>query len=471
MMATAPATPPVTLPLLAQWAGGDLVIRDVPRDAAAREARLASAIEGASIDTRTITPGALFVPLAGSRADGHAFLEEAFRRGAGAALCARERYPEWRGREPGPLVLVDDPTIALLAIARRYRERWTGLMLCVTGSAGKTTTKDLVAAALTTAVPTLKTEGNLNNQWGVPLTLLRLKPEHGAAVVEIAMSHAGEIAGLAQVALPGAAIITNAGSAHLEGLGSLEAIAREKASLGYALRPGQPLFVGADSPLLLQALAEVKARVVTFGESAGAEVRPLSVEELGPEGIRFEVEGFPPIHLQLTGRHQVRNALAAIAVARELRLDPAAVVRALEAYRPSKGRMETRTLRGATLLVDCYNANPESTRAAIQTLEAWPGATRRIAILGDMLELGEAAPRLHRETAATARSAELWLVGAHARDAASGVSDGVPAPRIFPDLAAVREALREALGPGVVVLLKASRGVALEQVLDGIGEA
>ena len=346
MMATAPATPPVTLPLLAQWAGGDLLIRDVPRDAAAREARLATAIEGASIDTRTITPGALFVPLAGSHADGHAFLEEAFHRGAGAALCARARYPEWRGREPGPLVLVDDPTIALLAIARRYRERWTGLMLCVTGSAGKTTTKDLVAAALSTAAPTLKTEGNLNNQWGVPLTLLRL-----------------------------------------------------------------------------------------------------------------------------TGRHQVRNALAAIAVARELRLDPAAVVRALEAYVPSKGRMETRTLRGATLLVDCYNANPESTRAAIQTLEAWPGATRRIAVLGDMLELGEAAPRLHRETASTARSAELWLVGAHARDAASGVGEGVPAPRIFPDLAAVREALREALAPGVVVLLKASRGVALERALDGIGEA
>src|SRR5262249_27996259 len=180
-----------------------------PRDPAAREALLRSGVEGASIDTRTLAPGMLFVPLPGSRADGHAFLDEAFRRGAAAALCARERYPEWSGREPGPLVVVDDPTLALLAIARRYREGWPGLMLCVTGSSGKTTTKDLVAAVLASAAPTLRTEGNLNNQWGVPLTLLRLRPEHRAAVVEIAMSHPREIAGLAQVALPGAAAITH----------------------------------------------------------------------------------------------------------------------------------------------------------------------------------------------------------------------------------------------------------------------
>src|SRR5262249_7463351 len=152
-------------------------------------------------------------------------------------------------------------------------------------------------------------------------------------------------------------------------------------------------------------------------------------------------------------------------VARELRLDGAAVARALESYRPSKGRMEIRRLRGATLLVDCYNANPESTRAAIETLEGWPAATRRIAILGDMLELGEAAPRLHRETAAAARDAELWLVGVHANDAAAGARSGATV-RVFGDLAGVREALRDALAPGVVVLLKASRGVALERVLD-----
>jgi UDP-N-acetylmuramoyl-tripeptide--D-alanyl-D-alanine ligase len=463
-----PAAPLVTLPQLAQWAEGDLVVRDVPADAAGREALLARGIEGVSIDTRTLAPGDLFVPLPGGRADGHAFLDEAFRCGAAAALCARARWAALEGREPGPIVVVEDPTVALLRVARRWRERWSGLMVCVTGSAGKTTTKDLVAAALGTASPTLGTEGNLNNQWGVPLTLMRLRPEHRAAVVEIAMNHAGEIALLAAAAMPGAAIVTNAGSAHLEHLGSLEAIAREKAALGFALRAGQPLFAGADSPRLMRALAGVTARLVTYGEGASADVRARHVEPLGADGTRFEVDGFPPVLLRVPGRHQVQNAMAALAVAREYRLDPAAVVAAIEAYRPARGRMEVRRLRGATVLVDCYNANPESTRAALATLETWPGASRRIAVLGDMLELGGHAARLHRATAATARRAELWLTGAHAADYAGGVVSGAPAPRRFEGLEAVRTALGEALAPGVVGVLKASRGVALERVLDGL---
>jgi UDP-N-acetylmuramoyl-tripeptide--D-alanyl-D-alanine ligase len=464
----AAAQPILTLTQLARMAGGDLAVRDIPTEAAAREAFLRSGIDGAAIDTRSLEPGALFVPLPGSRTDGHEFLEEAFRRGAGAALCARERWESLRGREPGPLVVVEDVTAGFVRLARRFREDWKGLMLCVTGSAGKTTTKDLVALALGTAGPALKTEGNLNNHWGVPLTLMRLRPAHRSAVVELGMSGPGEIAFLTALAGPGAAVITNAGSAHLERFGSLDAIAREKAVLGLALGADQPLFVGADSPRLLGALKGASARLITYGIGAGADVRPRAVEDLGPEGSRIEVEGFPPLLLRLVGRHQISNALAALAVARELRLDPQAVVEALERHRAGKGRMEVKRARGATLLVDCYNANPESTRAALETLARWPQATRRIAVLGDMLELGPAAGALHRETGAAVSGAELWAVGAFAEDLAAGARAAGAEARVFPDIASLAAALAAALAPGVVALLKASRGAALERALEGL---
>jgi UDP-N-acetylmuramoyl-tripeptide--D-alanyl-D-alanine ligase len=467
-MSVSTAQPPLTLTEVAQFAGGDLVARDVPAQPTEREAWLRRPISGASIDTRTLEPGDVFVPLAGSHTDGHRFIEEAFRRGAAVALCERDRYAEFESREPGPLVLVEDATAGLQRLAHRFRERWSGLLIGVTGSAGKTTTKDLVAAVLATAGQALKTEGNLNNHWGVPLTLMRLRPEHRAAVVEIAMNHPGEIAALARLAVPGMAVITNAGSAHLEGLGSREAIAREKASLAFALAPHQTAFVGADSPRLIEALQGAKCRIVHYGLSESAEVRPRRLEMLGEDGSRFEVEGFPPIHLRLAGMHSLANALAAVAVARDLKLDPAAVAAAIEAYRPGKGRMQIEHARGATLIVDCYNANPESMRAALDTLSSWPGATRRIALLGDMLELGPTAPELHRETGAAVRGAELWVVGAHAGDYAEGAANRGVAVTRFGDIEEARAALERALAPGVTVLLKASRGAALERVIAGI---
>lgn len=460
--------PMITLVELAQWANGDLVVKDVPRDARAREALLRSGVTGATLDTRAIEPGMLFVPLPGSRVDGHAFLDEAFAQGAGAALCDRAVHAHIAHLDLGPLVLVDDVTAALQRLAQKYREAWPGLLVGVTGSAGKTTTKELLAAAFATAAPTLRTQGNLNNHWGVPLTLLALRRPHQVAIVEMGMSNPGEIAALAALAKPAAAVVTNAGSAHLEGVGSLEGVAREKASLVHALDAGAPAFVGADSPRLVAAVKGAKARVVTYGFAKGAAVRPRAYEDLGAAGSRFEVEGFPPVRLRLVGRHQVQNALAALAAAREWRLDPAAVVAALEAHRPLKGRMEVKHARGATLLVDCYNANPDSTAAALATLAEWPGAARRVAVLGDMLELGETAARLHRETGERVRGAELWTVGAHAGEYAAGARAAGAEARVFADKPAVAAALREALAPGVVVLVKASRGAALEQVLEGL---
>ena len=465
---TAPRAASMTLVQLAQWAGGDLVVREVPGDPRAREALLATGIAGAALDTRELEPGMLFVPLPGSRTDGHVFLDEAFARGAGAALCARAVHPRVAHLPLGPLVVVDDVTAALQRLAVRLRERWPGWLVAVTGSAGKTTTKELVSTVLATGGPVLRTEGNLNNHWGVPLTLLGLGPEHRTAVIEMGMNHAGEIAALAAIARPNACVITNAGSAHLEHLGSLEAIAREKASLAWALRPGEPAFVGADSPGLLEAVKKSPARVIRYGLSRAAEFRPERLEDLGDEGARFTVPGFPPVHLRLIGLHQVANALAALAVARERGLEPAAVVAALEAHRPLAGRMEIRHAAGATLLVDYYNANPDSMRAALATLAGWPRASRRIAVLGDMRELGSTAARFHREVGEAVRGAELWAVGEHAADYAAGAERAGVTVRRFADKSAVAAALREQLAPGTVVLLKASRGAALEDVLAGL---
>jgi UDP-N-acetylmuramoyl-tripeptide--D-alanyl-D-alanine ligase len=428
----------------------------------------AEGIHGASIDTRTLIPGSLFVPLAGRNTDGHAFLAAAFARGAAAALCARTRLAEFRGREPGPLIVVDDPTLALQEIARHWRERWTGRLIGVTGSVGKTTTKDLVALALATRFVTHRTAGNQNNHWGVPLTLLSLEARHQAAVVEMGMNQPGEIAMLAGLARPQCAVLTGAGRAHLERFNSVGEIAREKAALAFALPPEGVTFVSADAPELLAAVAGAPGRRVTYGFASDADVRPEATADLGAQGMRFQVAGFPPIRLRLVGRHQVANALAVIAVAREWSLDPVAVGRALESLEPGAARMEPRTVRGATLIIDCYNANPDSVRAALETLASWPGSRRRIAVLGDMLELGREAVPLHRETGAAVRDAELWVTGDFAAEYANGARAAGVEVRTFADKAQLADALGPQLGPGVTVLIKGSRGAALEEVVTRI---
>jgi UDP-N-acetylmuramoyl-tripeptide--D-alanyl-D-alanine ligase len=467
-MTTAPAI--MTLPQIAQLSGGDLWVKEVPRDARAREAFLASGISGATLDTRRIQPGELFVPLPGERTDGHDHIGEAFARGAGASLCDRAHAEEWQAKATGPLVIVADVTAGLQRLAARYREGWSGLLIGVTGSSGKTTTKDLVAAVLESAAPTWKTQGNLNNHWGVPLTLLGLRAEHQAAVIEMGMNHAGEIASLAAIARPTAAVITNAGTAHLEHLGSLEAIAREKASLAAGLGPDEIAFAGADSPRLIAALAGFRCRRLTYGLVRGADLRPERLEDLGEKGTRVSVTGFPEFVLGLAGRHQVVNALGALAVAREYHVPPEAAVAALAAVRPGAGRMEIRHARGATLLVDSYNANPDSVAMALETLARWPGAKRRIAALGDMLELGSEAGALHAEVARNAaKGVELWVSGAHAADYAKGARAARRPLREFETREALRESLHEALGSGVVVLIKASRGARFETLLEGLG--
>jgi murE/murF fusion protein len=409
-----------------------------------------------SIDTRTLA-GQPVRAAAGSR-DGHEFPRSL--RARWPAVVARSHHAATRVASPGQGA-VDDTTAALRsggrfregrAAARRHRQ-------CGQDHDEGSGRRHTATGADTSRPGT--------NNHGRAADADEPGPDT-VAVLEMGMNQPGEIAQLAAIAAPNGAVITNAGVAHLERMGTREAIAREKASLALALSPRDVVFAGADSPALIAALEPARCRKITYGLARTADVRPSLVTPLGADGSRIEVDGFPPLVLHLIGRHQVANALAAFAVAREYGLDPKRVVDALEAYRPAHGRMEVRHVRGATLLVDCYNANPDSTRAALETLAEFPDARRRIAILGDMLELGPEAPRLHRETADAVRNAELWAVGTFADDWAAGARHALGEPRVMADVAAARTALDQALGDGVVVLLKASRGAALERVLEGL---
>jgi UDP-N-acetylmuramoyl-tripeptide--D-alanyl-D-alanine ligase len=432
-------------------------------------------VRGATLDSRKAAPGLVFVPLPGTRADGHDFIAAALANGATAAFCARARQDEVAracraaGAPPNAaLLVVEDPESALLSWAHSRRSNWAGELVGVAGSNGKTTTKEMIAAILSERAPTLKTEGNLNNQLGVPVTLTRLAEAERYAVVEIGMNRAGEVRRLAQLARPTVAVITGIAPEHLEGLGTLDEVARAEAEIGEALPNGAPLVVPGDEPRLEPWVRSLKARLVTFALVPGSDFSAEDVEGLGEAGMRFAVAGFPPLRVPVPGRHSVSNALAAIAVASALGMTPEECVRGLAKTARLFGRMEVARIAGVTLLLDYYNANPGSMDAGLDTLETWPGARRRFAALGDMLELGDAAADYHASLGrrlARLDGAALWgpLMARAAADAGTGGRvrhhGSEPADRL-----ALGEALAAELGEGDVVLIKGSRGSAMEDV-------
>jgi UDP-N-acetylmuramoyl-tripeptide--D-alanyl-D-alanine ligase len=310
----------------------------------------------------------------------------------------------------------------------------------------------------------------------VPVTLTRLSAVERYAVVEIGMNHPGEVRALSQLARPTAAVITNIGPEHLEGLGSLDAVARAEAEVGEALAPGAPLVVPGDDARLEACIRAFPARRVTFSLAPGADYVATDVELLGAAGARFRVAGFPPLSVPVPGRHSVKNALAALACAHVSGIDPAECARGLAAMPRPSGRTEVESRGGVTLLLDHYNANPASLDAALDLLESWPGARRRYAALGDMLELGPTAPEWH---AAAGRrlprldGAFLWgPLMTHAFDAAHA-TDIAAAERVahFADRRALGRALASVLVPGDVVLVKGSRGSAMEESIEVLREA
>ncbi len=457
----------LSLGRVAEWAEGELL---APGAAIAEAA-------GYSIDSRTIAAGEIFFAVSGERYDAHSFVAGAVARGAIASVVSNLDALDEAARA-STLILVDDPLRALQRLAAKVREHWVGLgdgrrVIGITGSAGKTTTKEAIAVVLATNYRVLKSQGNLNNEFGVPLQLLRLQPEDEIAVIEMGMSHAGEIAALARIAAPAWGVVTNVGNAHTENFADgIEGVARAKHELIAGLTTNGVAFLNCDDARVARYNAGA-SRVVRFGRCAGADVRAVQVDELGDEGLRLVVAAGAErseVRLQLLGVHNVTNALAAIAVGLEagISLDQAAA--ALATLAPGDRRGQVLTLRGAKVINDCYNSNPEALQAMIGTLAGIP-ASRRILIAGEMLELGPAGPELHAACGRTAAEAGLdYVVGVRglathlvaAASAAGARAEFVESPE------AAGAWLAAELRPGDAVLLKASRGVRLERALLGL---
>ena len=420
---------------------------------------------GYSIDSRTVRPGDLFFAIRGPRHDGHDYVRDALARGAAAAVV--ERVPADAGA--GALLEVGSVGEALLQLAARARRAWGGTVIAVTGSGGKTTTKDVAAALLREFLPVAKSEGNLNNEYGLPLSLLRAPDEARAGVFEIGINHAGEMRPLAAAAAPDVAVVTNVGTAHLGNFASLEEIAREKGRLVEALAPEGAAVLNADDPRVAAFRRLHRGPVVTFGIERAADVRAEDVEDLGADGVRFRLAG-RRVAASLPGRHSVLNILAAVAAVGRLGLRPEQVLGAVERLRPTAMRGTVRKSGGVTVIDDCYNANPAAMEAMLEVLGR-TAAARRIAVLGEMRELGGRSRELHRRVGSAVASAGVDYLVAVGGDAAQIVeSAGVPGA--FHDSpATAARFLASFVRAGDAVLLKASRGVGLERVRDPLYEA
>ncbi len=430
---------------------------------------LPAAFSAVSTDSRESMAGALFVALRGERFDGHAFLPAARAAGAAAALVQRGTAPP----ADLPTVEVDDTLRALGAMGHGHRRRFQPALLGVTGSVGKTSTKELLAAALSPLGPVLKTEGNLNNEVGVPLTLLRLGASHAAAVIEMGMNHLGEIARLAAIAEPRVGIVTNVRGVHLETLGTVERVAEAKGELYRGLPEGGVAIANADDPL---ALAQARASgrlLVTFGRGA-ADVQLLSARQ-GLEGVEIRVRAAGAAYegrVPFLGDHNALNACAALAAAQVCGVAIDRAIAGLAEARPAPHRLALVQLSDdVVLLDDCYNANPHSTGAALDTLRAL-GAGRRLgALLGDMLELGPDELELHRRVGAAAHGLTwIYAFGPRALALAEGARGaGVPAVAHGTDVEQGLAWVRSQLRPGDLVLLKGSRGMRMERFGEALG--
>ena len=423
-----------------------------------------------STDSRAIAAGDLFIALRGERFDAHEFVPQVASAGAAGAIVAVDAVEGLQGCGL-PLIAVPDTRLALGALAAAWRARHDLPLIAVTGSNGKTTTKDMIACILQAAFgdAVLATQGNLNNDIGLPLTLLKLRAHHKAAIVEMGMNHPGEIGYLTRIARPTVALVTNAQRAHLEGMGSLEAVAREKGSIYDGLGSDGVALVNADDPQAgLWRSMNAGRRVVSFGLDAAADVHGT----VRLHGLENELQFTTPAgagaaDLALPGLHNARNALAAIAATFAAGVPVAAIDRGIRAFRGVKGRLQRRAgLNGAVALDDTYNANPDSMRAGIDVLAATIG--RKVLVLGDMGEIGEAAGQYHDEIGGYAKSAGvdvLFALGDASAIAARNFGDGA---RHFRKIDELIEALRPELTAGTTVLVKGSRFMRMERVADAI---
>jgi UDP-N-acetylmuramoyl-tripeptide--D-alanyl-D-alanine ligase len=458
---------------------------------------VAAALEGVSTDTRTLAPGALFVALRGERFDAHDHLAEAAARGAAAAVVSEEwlsTHAPASGKTGGlPLLAVGDTLAALGAIANHHRRRFRIPVVGVTGSNGKTTTREMIASILEgcgsgTHRPAegslraserrvLRTEGNLNNEVGVPLTLLRLGPGHSAAVIELGMNHAGEIARIAALAQPYVGVVTNAGTAHLEHLGSRDGIADAKAELYAALPANGIVVANADDPRMLRRAQASGRRTVTFAAGRGrrGDVVAMDVRQ-GEDGLRFTLgigNREVPVHVPgLVGEHNATNAAAAAACCVALGCTDREVQAGLAGVVPVGRRLRLERLpSGVRLVDDCYNANPDSMAAALRTAVALAGDGRVVAVLGDMLELGAHEAEAHRalgEEVARAGVRHLATFGPRTAATAEAARAAGLDPVHTEDLDALVAWTRANAAAPDVLLVKGSRGMKLERLVEAL---
>ncbi len=423
---------------------------------------------GYSIDTRTISPGDLFIALKGEHADGHQFVKTALDKGAVGALVQAGATVEG---DPHRLLVVDDPLAALQQLGAAARRLWGKPLLAVTGSAGKTTTKEVLAHLLATRYRVMKASGNFNNHIGLPLQLLKLEAEHDIAVVEMGMNHAGEIRTLGQIAHHDMAVVTCVAPVHLENFDSIAGIARAKYEIVETLPPGGTAVLNADDEYVSQFGRDFKGKVVTFGMKRAADVCAQNVRLNGIDGSTFDlVVGSvrEPARLSLVGEHNIYNALAAVAAALEKGASPSDAAAALASLRAAEKRGELVELGGATIINDSYNSNPRALNAMIDTLTGMK-ASRHILVAGEMLELGPTGEALHRECGKHAAEKKLNLVigvrGLARSLAEAACGAGVQAQFVeTPEEAG--ELLARELHAGDAILLKASRGVKLEKALE-----
>lgn len=420
--------------------------------------------DGYSIDSRTVRPGDLFFAIRGPSHDGHDFVADALQSGAVAAVVDKD----FQSAAPNTALQVADPAAALRDLGAKARRAWGGTVIGVTGSSGKTTTKEATAALLAECLPVAKSEGNLNNQYGLPLSLLRIPDDARAAVVEVGINHAGEMRPLAELAAPDVSVVTNVGAAHIGNFDSVDQIASEKRGLVEALAEDGTAVLNADDPRVSGFRQAHPGPAVTFGIDRPADVRAEGIEDLGAAGVRFRVAGHR-MESALLGIHNVRNVLAAIAAAGVLGYGPELLGDAVRRLRPTAMRGLVRTVGGVTVIDDCYNANPAAMAAMLEVLGR-TAAGRRIAVLGEMRELGANSRALHREVGgAVDRNGIDYLVAVGGD--ASEIAEGAGVAAEFhqePQEAAC--SLAGLVKPGDAVLIKASRGVALESVRDALVE-
>ncbi len=424
-----------------------------------------------SIDSRRTLPDDLYVALRGERHDGNVFLPHAVEAGATGAVGEDRSF---EGRDGIAFWPVPDGRAALQSLAAWHRRRLGVQVVGITGSNGKTTTKELVAAVLSQRWETARTEGSLNNQVGVPLSLFEIDGRHAWAVVEMGMNQPGEIAPLAGMAAPAIGVITNVAASHLEGLGTIGAILEEKLALGRALGNEGLLVYCGDQRELMESARRLPCRTLSYGLGRGNDLAPESWD-LDEDGRgRFVLEG-KTYRLRLAGRHNVVNALAAVAVGREAGLTPAEIAVGLAEVGSLPLRMQVERWGEVVALVDCYNANPESVLSAAGTLSSLAGVRRRIAVLGEMLELGPESAALHADVGrALAESGMVDLVvavGPGAASLAAGARRAGLAAERFGEHEEAARWLVERLEAGDAVLFKASRGAALETVVGPVREA